>query len=75
MRLFVSSGDGRPGPFEEPGAQRDPIERAVDGESHAFVAALRRRGIPVRTDFYGPGIHDWPYWERELRRALPLLLR
>jgi diacylglycerol O-acyltransferase / trehalose O-mycolyltransferase / mycolyltransferase Ag85 len=25
-------------------------------------------------DFYGPGTHDWPYWQRELRRALPSLL-
>jgi diacylglycerol O-acyltransferase / trehalose O-mycolyltransferase / mycolyltransferase Ag85 len=74
-RLFVSAGDGRPGPFEEPGARRDPLERAVGGESRAFVARLRRRGIPVQTDFYGPGTHDWPYWERELTRALPLLRR
>jgi diacylglycerol O-acyltransferase / trehalose O-mycolyltransferase len=75
LRLFVSSGDGRPGPFEEPGADRDPIERDVNAESRAFVTRLRRLGIPVRTDFYGPGNHDWPYWERELERALPLLRR
>jgi S-formylglutathione hydrolase FrmB len=31
--------------------------------------------VAVRTDFYGPGTHNWPYWQRELRRALPLLLR
>jgi diacylglycerol O-acyltransferase/trehalose O-mycolyltransferase len=73
-RLFVSSGDGRPGPYEPADARRDPIERSVFGESRAFVAALRRAGIAVRTDFYGRGIHDWPYWERELHRALPLLL-
>jgi S-formylglutathione hydrolase FrmB len=72
--LFVSSGDGRPGPYEEPGADRDPIERSVLAESRAFVAELRRLDIPVTTDFYGRGIHDWPYWERELERALPLLL-
>jgi diacylglycerol O-acyltransferase / trehalose O-mycolyltransferase len=47
----------------------------VMGESRAFVARLRRLGIPVRPDFYGPGTHDWPYWERELERALPLLRR
>ena len=73
--LFVSAGDGRPGPYEEPGARSDPLERAVGTESRAFVARLRRLGIPVRADFYGPGIHDWPYWERELERALPLLRR
>ena len=35
--------------------------------------ALGRGGISAKTDFYGPGNHDWPYWERELRRALPTL--
>jgi diacylglycerol O-acyltransferase / trehalose O-mycolyltransferase len=72
--LFVSSGDGRPGRYEPPGAHRDPLERVVLGESRAFVAALRRLEIPVAADFYGHGIHDWPYWQRELHRALPLLL-
>jgi diacylglycerol O-acyltransferase / trehalose O-mycolyltransferase len=72
--LFVSSGDGRAGRFEPPGAERDPLERALLPQSRAFVAELRRRDIPVRADFYGPGTHDWPYFERELKRALPLLL-
>jgi diacylglycerol O-acyltransferase / trehalose O-mycolyltransferase len=75
IALFVSSGDGRPGPYEPPGAGRNAIERSVLRESRAFVAALRRSDIPVRADFYGPGIHDWPYWERELKRALPVLLQ
>ena len=72
--LFVSSGDGRPGPFEASGASADRIEPTVLRESHAFVTRLHDLGIPVRTDFYGAGTHDWPYWERELRRSLPLLL-
>jgi diacylglycerol O-acyltransferase/trehalose O-mycolyltransferase len=75
IALFVSSGDGRPGPYEPPGAGGDPLERAVLAESRAFAAALRRLGIPVQIDFYGRGTHAWPYFERELRRALPLLLR
>jgi diacylglycerol O-acyltransferase / trehalose O-mycolyltransferase len=75
IALFVSSGDGRPGPYEPPGADRDPLERTVLAENRAFVAELRRLEIPVEVDFYGPGIHDWPYFERELERALPLLLR
>jgi S-formylglutathione hydrolase FrmB len=73
--LFVSSGDGRPGPLDRPGARRDPIERVVFGESRAFVARLRALGIPARVDLYGPGTHSWPYWERGLRRALPTLRR
>jgi diacylglycerol O-acyltransferase/trehalose O-mycolyltransferase len=72
--LFVSSGNGRPGPFEAPGEPGDRIEPTVLRESRAFVARLHELGIPVRADFYGAGNHDWPYWERELRRALPMLL-
>jgi S-formylglutathione hydrolase FrmB len=74
-RLFVSSGDGRPGPIDRKRrASRDPAETTVLGESRAFVARLRRLHIPVSADFYGPGVHDWPYWQRELHRSLPMLL-
>lgn len=53
---------------------RDWIEATVLRESRAFVRRARELGIPVRTRFYGAGRHAWPYWERELRRALPILL-
>jgi diacylglycerol O-acyltransferase/trehalose O-mycolyltransferase len=72
--LFVSSGDGRPGPLDDPGRRRDPIEATVSRESRAFVRRLRELRIPVEADFYGAGAHTWPYWERGLERALPLLL-
>jgi diacylglycerol O-acyltransferase / trehalose O-mycolyltransferase len=74
VRLFVSAGDGRPGPLDPAGQQSDPIEPVVARESRAFAARLRELGIRARTDFYGAGTHSWPYWQRELRRALPLLL-
>jgi diacylglycerol O-acyltransferase/trehalose O-mycolyltransferase len=74
LRLFVSSGDGRPGRFDAPGQRSDPIERTVFGESRAFAARLRALGIRARADFYGAGQHRWRYWERELVRALPLLV-
>jgi diacylglycerol O-acyltransferase/trehalose O-mycolyltransferase len=73
-RLFVSAGNGHPGPFETAKARQDRIEPTMLKESRAFVRRLRQLNIPVRADLYGPGVHDWPYWERELRRALPLLL-
>jgi diacylglycerol O-acyltransferase / trehalose O-mycolyltransferase len=74
VRLFVSAGDGRPGPLDPPRTRRNAVEVTVGRESHAFARRLRRLGIPARIDFYGPGTHDWPYWERELHRALPTLL-
>jgi diacylglycerol O-acyltransferase / trehalose O-mycolyltransferase len=72
-RLYVSSGDGRPGPLNRGGERDTTLEPTVLRESRAFTRRLKRADIPVRTDFYGPGNHDWPYFERELRRALPTL--
>ena len=72
--LFVSAGDGRPGPFEDGAGDVDPTEVEVGDETQAFVIRARALGIPVQADLYGAGIHDWPYWQRELHRALPLLL-
>jgi diacylglycerol O-acyltransferase / trehalose O-mycolyltransferase len=75
VRLFVASGNGEPGPYESSGARRDRIEATTYRESRAFAARLRSLRIPLRTDFYGAGVHNWPYWQRELHRSLPLLLR
>jgi diacylglycerol O-acyltransferase/trehalose O-mycolyltransferase len=72
--LFVSAGDGRPGPFEHGQGERDPTEAEVGTETRAFVRRARALGVPVQADLYGAGVHDWPYWQRELHRALPLLL-
>jgi diacylglycerol O-acyltransferase/trehalose O-mycolyltransferase len=72
--LFVSAGDGRPGPFEDGRGDTDPTEVEVGKETRAFVRRAKALGVPVRSDLYGAGIHDWPYWQRELYRALPLLL-
>jgi S-formylglutathione hydrolase FrmB len=41
----------------------------------AFVRRMGEIGIPVEVDAYGPGIHNWPYWQRELHRALPRIMR
>jgi S-formylglutathione hydrolase FrmB len=74
-RLFVSSGSGRPGPLDPPNAGSDPIEPVVLRETGSFVVRLRELGIPARVDLYGRGTHSWPYWQRELHRSWPLLLR
>ena len=76
VALFVSVGSGRPGPLDGPSGNRQgqPIEQALRPQSLAFVERLRQLSIPVRFDAYDPGTHDWPYWQRELHRSLPLLL-
>jgi diacylglycerol O-acyltransferase/trehalose O-mycolyltransferase len=71
--LFVSVGDGRPGPYDPPGTPVDEVEAALAAENAALIARLRALRIPVHVDFYGPGTHTAPYWQRELHRAWPLL--
>ena len=67
--LFVASGDG-PGRATRATRSRP----TVGAETRAFVRRGSALRVPVRTDLYGPGTHDWPYWQRELHRALPTLL-
>lgn len=79
IALFVSCGNGQLGPFDPPSA--DPsdllaqLEAALLLQNQEFVARARGLGIDVAVDFYGPGIHTFPYWQRELHVAFPLLMR
>lgn len=71
--LYVSCGDGQPGPLDPPAATVDEVETWVAPQNEAFVARLAELGIPATVE-RGPGTHAWPYWERGFHRALPLLL-
>jgi diacylglycerol O-acyltransferase/trehalose O-mycolyltransferase len=71
--LFLAVGNGQAGPFDPPDTF-DGNEAFLQGQSIALFARLKQLRIPVTTDFYGPGTHTWPYWERELHRSLPILL-
>jgi hypothetical protein len=70
--LFISVGNGQPGPLNRGGAL-DRTEQALHAENLAFRARLTQLGAAATFDFYGPGSHDCPYWQRELHRAWPLL--
>jgi diacylglycerol O-acyltransferase / trehalose O-mycolyltransferase / mycolyltransferase Ag85 len=76
VSLFVSYGNGNSGPLDAGGT---PAEEARQTEQQlapgnaAFVHRLRDLGIPATVDAYGPGTHSWPYWQRELHRALPAI--
>jgi diacylglycerol O-acyltransferase/trehalose O-mycolyltransferase len=72
--VFVSAGNGRPGPLDRPGMIDEWGEQTLSAQSQALVSRLRRAGARIQADLYGPGLHRWPYWERELHRSLPLLL-
>jgi S-formylglutathione hydrolase FrmB len=72
--LFVSAGNGDSGPLDPPGAGFDELEAALRTQAEAFVSHLRGLEIAPHADFYDRWTHTWPYWRRELRRSLPILL-
>lgn len=72
--VFLSSGDGNPGPLDPPGATFNALERDFLHQNIAVAAAIEAVGGDVTTDFYGAGRHGWGYWERELHASLPMLL-
>jgi S-formylglutathione hydrolase FrmB len=49
------------------------LESALWPQTRDFAARLRLLGIPVHTDFYAGGVHDWSDWQREFTRSWPLL--
>jgi diacylglycerol O-acyltransferase / trehalose O-mycolyltransferase len=71
--VFMSAGNGRAGPFDLPGTN-DDLEAFLGQMNQATAQRFQQAGLNLRTDFYGPGTHTWPYWQRELHRALPMLL-
>lgn len=71
--LYVSSGDGRPGPLDPPGTATDDIETSIGAQNRAFVDRLRAEGVDAQVNLYGAGSHSWVYWQRELRAAWPLI--
>lgn len=73
LSLFVSNGDGIPGPLDASGASYDPLEAGTLVASQAFTTTLATLGIPVTTDYYGSGTHSWPYWQREFEDSWPQL--
>jgi hypothetical protein len=75
LYLFLSSGNGQVGPLDPAGSlTSSPVEQSVHGSLVTMVAALRAAGIAATVDDYGPGTHTWVYWQRELHRAIPLML-
>jgi diacylglycerol O-acyltransferase/trehalose O-mycolyltransferase len=77
--LYVAYGNGEIGPLD--GGQASPwdptgaVERECAIESAAFFQRLAGLQIPVTVEAYGPGTHFGPYFERDLHRSLPLILK
>jgi S-formylglutathione hydrolase FrmB len=74
VEVYLSAGNGEPGPLDPPGAAHDGLEELLGEQSLALANRLLDTGVRVTTDFYGPGRHTWPYWERALHRSFPMLV-
>jgi S-formylglutathione hydrolase FrmB len=74
MTVQIDTGNGAPGPFDPAGGLGDPIEEQVHVMSVSLHNRLLSLGIPHTWDDYGPGTHTWPYWQRDLRQAVPSVL-
>jgi S-formylglutathione hydrolase FrmB len=74
MGLYLATGNGRPGPLDAPGTGVSLIEQQIYQMNLAFHQQLLALGINHVWNYYGPGTHTWPYWQRDLTEALPLIL-
>ena len=74
MQLIIDTGNGQPGPLDPPGKSFDPVENGVESMSVSLHDRLLGLGIPHVWNDYGPGTHSWPYWQRDLREAMPSLM-
>ncbi len=75
MRLWLYTGNGKPGPFDStPNSVAEAIEAGVEKLTIMFHDRLQVLGIPSTFDDYGPGTHAWPYWARDLRWSLGPLM-
>ena len=72
--LYVSWGSGEPGPLDDDEAPFDVVEAWLAAGNERFVDRLAELGLSATIDGYGPGTHTWPYWERALADALPMLM-
>lgn len=74
LPVYVACGNGEPGPLDSGTTARDGGEAFIEGQNRLFVAAASAAGVRLTANLYGPGTHAWPYWTRELGKALPMLL-
>jgi diacylglycerol O-acyltransferase / trehalose O-mycolyltransferase len=72
-RVFISCGNGDPGPLDAEDAAADQIEALLEPQNKVFAERLGSLTPAPTIHLYGRGTHNWVYWKRELHRAWPLL--
>jgi S-formylglutathione hydrolase FrmB len=75
MRVWAYTGNGRPGPLVPASDSDVTDETEVHALTLRWKAAADRAGVPVTLDAYGPGSHNWPYWQRDLQWLIGPLMR
>lgn len=79
--IYVSTGNGLPGPHEKALggdlastiAVGGPLEVAANLCTRVFEDRLRALRIPATFTYHNYGTHSWPYWQDELRTSWPTL--
>lgn len=87
VALYVSAGNGAPGPYDALGDPRiggDParlldrllvggtMETVIGACTRPFVDRLAALGIPATVNLRD-GTHAWAYWQDDLRRSWPVI--
>ncbi|HVA90465.1 MAG TPA: alpha/beta hydrolase family protein [Chloroflexota bacterium] len=73
--LYMATGTGKAGPLDRGNDSQgtSAVEAAIYPGFLRTVAAFRAAGIRPITHVFSPGTHSWPYWQRDLHQALPLI--
>lgn len=81
MSLYISSGSGTTGPYDQPSAIPGistnyagmGLEILSRLTSQTFTTKLQKLKIPATVNYRPSGTHSWPYWEFELHQLWPQL--
>jgi diacylglycerol O-acyltransferase/trehalose O-mycolyltransferase len=69
-KLFMSQGTGAIGGGNSTG---EILESTIFLQATYFYSQMLSLGIPITTDFYLGGVHDWPSWQGTFTASWPML--
>jgi S-formylglutathione hydrolase FrmB len=75
MSIYLWTGEGLDGPYDQtPNPGASALEGAVHQSTQYFYDHAVADGIPAYYDDYVYGTHSFPYWARDLRRYVPMMM-
>jgi S-formylglutathione hydrolase FrmB len=74
LKLWILTGNGQPGGPAPGGNNFDGVEWSVHEQALSLDARLTQLRYPHTFVDYGPGGHQWFYWQRDLRQVLPQIM-